>query len=418
MNSTPLSVDQLDSAVERVVQQTPVFDIHTHLYAPAFGDLLLWGIDELLTYHYLVAEGFRYWDFPVDDFWRLDKTSQADLIWTTLFDQHSPVSEACRGVLTTLHSLGLDVRERDLAALRGWFAQHKIEGHLLHVMDLAGVRSICMSNSPFDAAEREVWEQGWTHDPRFTSALRIDPLLVFWPEACAELTGWGYDVRPELGDKTFSEVRRFLEDWRQRMQPLYLMASMPPEFEFPGDSVAARMIEHAVLPFCAEHNLPMAFMPGVKRAANPDLRLAGDGVGRARLESYEYLLRAYPRNKFLLTVLSRENQHELCVLARKFRNLHVFGCWWFMNVPSLIEETTRLRVELLGLSFTPQHSDARVLDQLVYKWSHSRQIIAGVLQDKYRELAATGWVVTTHDVERDVRNLFGGAFETFLQTAL
>jgi hypothetical protein len=51
-------------------------------------------------------------------------------------------------------------------------------------------------------------------------------------------------------------------------------------------------------------------------------------------------------------VLARENQHELAVLARKFRNLHIFGCWWFLNNPSLVDEVTRMRVELLGLSFT------------------------------------------------------------------
>ena len=81
------------------------------------------------------------------------------------------------------------------------------------------------------------------------------------------------------------------------------------------------------------------------------------------------------------------------MLARKFRNLHIFGCWWFTNVPYLIDEITRLRLELLGLSFTPQHSDARVLDQLIYKWQHSRRIIARVLVDKYSDLAQTGWQV-------------------------
>ena len=35
-------------------------------------------------------------------------------------------------------------------------------------------------------------------------------------------------------------------------------------------------------------------------------------------------------------VLSVENQHELAVLARKFGNLHVYGCWWFCNTPSII----------------------------------------------------------------------------------
>src|SRR5205823_11286137 len=157
----------------------------------------------------------------------------------------------------------------------------------------------------------------------------------------------------------------------------------------------------------------MGLMLGVKRQVNPELRLAGDGIGISNLASLQNLCEGFPRNKFLVTVLSRENQHELCVLARKFRNLHIFGCWWFTNVPYLVDEITRMRVELLGLSFTPQHSDARVLDQIVYKWQHSRGIIAQVLVDKYSALAQTGWQATRAEIERDVADLFGGAFERF-----
>ena len=98
----------LRERVFRCVTETPVDDIHTHLYDPAFGELLLWGIDDLLTYHYLVAEAFRYFDLPYADFWKLDKVTQANLIWDQLFLQHSPLSEACRGVVTTLNALGLD----------------------------------------------------------------------------------------------------------------------------------------------------------------------------------------------------------------------------------------------------------------------------------------------------------------------
>jgi hypothetical protein len=156
-------------------------------------------------------------------------------------------------------------------------------------------------------------------------------------------------------------------------------------------------------------------MLGVKRATNPQLKLAGDGVGLSNLAALQNLCAGFPENKFLTTVLARENQHELCVLTRKFRNLHPFGCWWFTNVPYLINEITRLRVELLGLSFTPQHSDARVLDQIVYKWQHSRRLIAQVLVDKYSDLAQTGWQVSRAEVERDVKDLFGGAFERFCQ---
>jgi hypothetical protein len=102
-------------------------------------------------------------------------------------------------------------------------------------------------------------------------------------------------------------------------------------------------------------------------------------------------------------------------MARKFRNLHIFGCWWFTNNPVIIEDMTRMRLELLGLSITPQHSDARVLDQIIYKWTHSRVIIAKVLKEKYADLAATGWTVTEDEIARDVKNLFGGAFEAFLK---
>ena len=113
-------------------------------------------------------------------------------------------------------------------------------------------------------------------------------------------------------------------------------------------------------------------------------------------------------------MLSRENQHHLCVAARKFGNLMPFGCWWFLNNPSIVEEMTRMRTELLGLSYIPQHSDARVLDQLLYKWTHSRAVIAKVLTDKYQDLAATGWQLKREDIKRDVANLFGGNFERFL----
>jgi hypothetical protein len=97
--------------------------------------------------------------------------------------------------------------------------------------------------------------------------------------------------------------------------------------------------------------------------------------------------------------------HELCIASRKFKNILPFGCWWFLNNPSLILEITRMRLETLGLSFVPQHSDARVLDQLVYKWQHSRALIATVLAGKYADLAATGWVQTVRDVERDLKAL-------------
>lgn len=405
--------DELAGLVERTVRQTPVLDIHTHLYDPAFGGLLLWGLDELLVYHYLVAEAFRFHDVPPAQFFALPKAQQAELVWRELFLGHSPVSEACRGVLTTLHRLGLDPRKQDLEALRGWFAAQEPAAHVDRVLTLANVRAVTMTNSPFDDAERPLWEAGFARDPRFLAALRIDPLLVSWPEAAARLYEWGHVSSGEPTAATLDGVRRFLAEWTACLQPRYVMASVPPDWRYRDESDACRVLEEAVLPHCRDHGLPLALMMGVRRGVNPALQLAGDGVGRADLGSLERLCATQPGNRFLVTALARENQHELCVLARKFANLHPFGCWWFVNVPSLIEEITRLRLELLGLSFTPQHSDARVLDQLVYKWDHARLILARVLTDHYLRLGTTGWWPTAKEVERDVQQLLGGAFEVF-----
>src|SRR2546421_1186522 len=302
--------DGLALRVERVVSGTKLFDIHTHLYDPAFGELLLWGIDDLLVYHYLIAEAFRYFDCSYEKFWALPKNEQANQIWNALFIQNSPISEACRGVLTTLQALGLDVKKRDLPAVRKWFSQWKVGDYVTRCMELAGVECICMTNSPFDDLERPVWEKGFRRDQRFVAALRIDPLLLNWEATAPILRAWGYNVDVALNDRSLAEVRRFLSEWSKRIDPRYAMVSLGPEFEFPSGSTTARLLEKAVLPYCEEQGIPMGLMLGVKRQVNPQLRLAGDGLGASNLTALQNLCSGFPKNKFLVTVLSRENQHE------------------------------------------------------------------------------------------------------------
>ena len=82
----------------------------------------------------------------------------------------------------------------------------------------------------------------------------------------------------------------------------------------------------------------------------------------------------------------------------------------------MIHEITSMRLEMLGLSFTAQHSDCRVIDQLIYKWRHSRTIIANVLTEYYEKLCSnSGWIVTMEEIKRDVWELMGGSFEAFLR---
>src|SRR5260370_26287904 len=101
------NTSKLLSAVEGKLAATPFIDMHTHLFMPSLGKLGLWGIDELLTYHYLEAELFRSSDISPADYWQMGKRAQADKIWRTLFVENPPVSEATRRVLAALQVLRL-----------------------------------------------------------------------------------------------------------------------------------------------------------------------------------------------------------------------------------------------------------------------------------------------------------------------
>ena len=195
-----------------------------------------------------------------------------------------------------------------------------------------------------------------------------------------------------------------------------MAVSLGDDFAWPADGPAARLIRDVILPACRDHGLPLALMIGVRRQVNPALKDAGDGLARpADITALHRICSEHPDNQFLVTMLSRENQHELCVAARKFANLMPFGCWWFLNNPSIVSEITRERLELLGASFIPQHSDARILEQLLYKWPHARREVGCALGDQYARVIENGRPVTVADITRDVSRLFADNFLALIE---
>jgi hypothetical protein len=409
-----LTQEQILPTVEQTLQSTPIIDIHTHLFMPSLGKLGLWGIDELLTYHYLEAELFRFTDIAPQAYWSLNKTEQADLIYRTLFLENRPVSEATRGVVAVLQAFGLPTDAPDLRQAREFFGSRELSSHIDHVFRLAGISEAVMTNDPLDPEEAPLWEQGTATDRRFHAVLRLDRILDKWDSHWEKLAAKGYKVSADLSGTTLSEVIRFLDDWSDRMKPVYMACSLTDSFAFPENSPQGRLLADAVLPVCRERNIPLSLMIGVRRQVNPAIRLAGDALGKADLRALERLAVTYPENRILVSLLSRENQHELCVYARKFSNLLPFGCWWFLNNPSIVEEITRERIEMLGMSFIPQHSDARVLEQVIYKWRNTRRTMAPILSNSYRLLAEDGRRVSAADIEADTQKLFRTNFQKWV----
>jgi hypothetical protein len=406
------SSDTILAAVEQQLDATPFIDIHTHLFMPSLGALGLWGIDQLVTYHYLEAELFRSSPIKPEEYWMLSTREKADTIWRVLFVENTPISEATRGVIAVLNAFGLPTATSDLREAREFFANQKLEAHIRTVFKLAGISEVVMTNDPLDPDEAPLWLNGAERDAQFHPVLRLDRILNKWSSHWHLVPGADEDATGQ----SITGVRRFLADWCKLMRPVYMACSLPDTFQYPEPSIRARLLAEAVLPTCREFGIPMSLMIGVRYLVNPRLRLAGDAVGRADLGALERLLVQFPDNRFLCSLLSRENQHELCVYARKFSNLMPFGCWWFLNNPSIVEEMTRERLEMLGTSFIPQHSDARVLEQVIYKWRNTRRTLAPILADKYNLLLQDGRPVAEDDIHRDVKRLFRTNFEEFCGT--
>lgn len=413
-----MDIGDLKACVDKYIYNTPVCDVHTHLFPASPGGFLLYGIDEMLTYHYLIVEYFRYSDKSYKWFFSLTKKKQAEGIWDSLFVKNTPISEVAQGIITTLKMLGIDPNEKDLSKIRSYFDDIKIEEYIPKIFSIAKVDRVVMTNDPFCKEEYIKWKDICIKDERFVPSLRLDILVNDLGKAAAVLNGMGYDVDTDLDQNSIEEICRFLNERIEELKPVYMAVSLAPDFDVNPEDSRLVLLEKCILPVAKEYNMPVALMLGVRRGVNPDLIIGGSGAGKANLDVVEYLCKKHKENKFMVTDISDDNQFELCVAARKFRNLMIFGCWWFCNNPVLVDHVTRLRLETLGTSFILQHSDARVLEQIIYKWQHTRKILSRILVEKYTNLIEDGYKLDEDLVKNDVEKLYFKSFEDFLSLKL
>ena len=149
----------MENVIENILNNCKVIDLHSHLFPYEHFELCLYGIDNLLTYHYLISELFIVWNgLTPEEFYKLDKISQADIIWAELFIKRTPISEACRGVITTLKKLGLNqyIQNRDLNGIRNYLLNinySNINVYIEQVFNLSNVDYTIMTNQIFEKDE-------------------------------------------------------------------------------------------------------------------------------------------------------------------------------------------------------------------------------------------------------------------------
>jgi hypothetical protein len=260
---------------------------------------------------------------------------------------------------------------RDLASIRRYYDKFRNDGlqgaerfsDMVHT--LSGVRYNVMTNIPFDMTEAQYWRpQRQIFSNHYKSALRIDPLLSGDKKSISTI------LRMSGYEATVEGACSYLRDWCDTMKPEYMMASTPHDFVLHGESsLASRfssvginteamkvpgafaqaissygisdcketdeelpsvieengdLLHDVLMKVCEERDLSLALKIGAHRGINERLKQAGDGiVAFADASVLRRLCSRYPKVRFLATFLSRENQHEACVLASKFSNLHI-----------------------------------------------------------------------------------------------
>ena len=379
---------QIKFYIEKFVNSTPIFDIHTHLFPSKFKKYYNVGLIKLLNYHYLKAELFSLGNIKIKNFNNLDDNKKAKIIWNNLFLNRYPISTATQGVLRILKIYGVEDVNQKFDKILKITNENQLSEE--DIFKITNINQIVMTNNPFNSEEKKILNLN--KDSKYLPSIRIDDLFMKPKSKNEYLNSW-YLSGQEKIKKAIKEIKVII----QTNKPSYFSLSTENFKEFENEFFFKNFLS-----LLKKTKTPMMLLIGVKRGVNKLYNDAGDGIGTMNLDHLEKILSNFPRNKFLVSCLDYRDQFKLSVLARKFQNLKIVGFWWFNNNESIIENLLKQRFELLGDNFIVQHSDARIIDQLVYKWLDFKSIYIKVMVEKYQKLLSLGYKIKATDLERKI----------------
>ena len=380
--------NQIKFYIEKFVNSTPIFDIHTHLFPSKFKKYYNVGLVKLLNYHYLKAELFSLGNIKIKNFNNLDDNKKAKIIWNNLFLNRYPLSTATQGVLRILKLYGVDDVNQKFDKILKITNDNQLSEE--DIFKITNIKQVVMTNNPFDEEERKILNLN--RDNKYLNSIRIDDLFME-PKNKKNLFTSYYLSSNEKIKIAIREIKKILKN----NKPSYFSLSSENLDEFRN-----QLFFDDFLPLLRQSKTPMMLLIGVKRQVNKLYKDAGDSIGTFNFNNLEKILIKFPNNNFLVSCLDYRDQFKMNVLARKFQNLKIVGFWWFNNNESVIENLLKQRFELLGDSFILQHSDARIVDQLVYKWLDFKSIYIKVMVEKYHKLLSLGYKIKTIDLEKKI----------------
>ncbi len=307
-----------------------MIDLHTHLY-PEADDRCLRGLDELLNYHYVLGEFYTASGKLKSDiqlFNRKSKSERSEEIWDTLLKGKlwNPKynSEHVNGILTCVNQFSGTWHYDSYAdILEGYKAPTMKE-----VMKIIGLEKVVATYEP---------NEKYLSDDNIIPSIRIDK---------------------------YSDVTRPADT-----NALYYSFSCESKELHVFDRLNGNLFNDLT-----DNNIPFWIMLGVRRDVTPYMGLGGDSIGECNILKLVEFANNHPELKIPFSILDPSKIHEAIVASRVTPNLFFAGHWWFNNIPSAIKQNMQTAVDLIGYeNFIHYYSDARVVDQLLYKWRHYNQ---------------------------------------------
>ena len=379
----------------KIINKTSITDIHTHLFPQTHKNFFLSGSDEIFNYHYLTVEFLSSSKYNPASFFRLSKLKRAELVWQYLFVDNTPISEASIGVVKILNFLKIkDYKNKDYSKIKKKLHIKQINYKLL--LKKLNIKKVVMTNNPFNLKEWSLFKNKDWDRKFYKSSIRLDDLF-------------SKKFKNKFNNKTLYE---FINKKVIESKPSYFALSLN------GKNIMqlfnSDYMTKCIIPFLTKKKLPLMILAGVQRSVNPLFQEGGDGVGDENIVFLEKIIRKYNKLNFLVTHLSDISQYKLIVLSRKLPNLTLFGFWWFLNQDSYIKKYLKVKISLLGYNFIAQHSDARVFEHLIYKWSDFKESLAEVMVYKYKKLQDAGYILDSAEIKKDMNLLLNKNPNKFL----
>ena len=372
------------NSILKIINEVKITDVHTHLFPWNDKRYFLSGLNELLNYHYLTAEFLSSSGTNPKKFFKFSKSKRAELVWNFLFVNRTPISEASRGVIKIINFLNIKNYEKNNYSeiLKKY---NSIKYDKKKILTKLNISKVVMTNNPFDKNEWSLFKKKNWEKKIFKSSIRLDDLF-----------------KNKLNYKK-KDLELFLKNSIKISNPIYFAISVD------GKNIKkifnSIYMKDIIFPLLKKNRLPLMILMGVKRGVNKNYKDGGDGIGDEDCEILESIIKKNQNINFLLTHLSDLSQYKLIVLSRKFSNLKLFGFWWYLNQKEIIKNILHQKLNLLGFNFIAQHSDARVYEQLIYKWISFKEILSEVLFEKYISLKKVGYKVSKQQIKNDLEKI-------------